>query len=143
MHLRRARGAANLIAYYVKAGVLLAASSLYVDLATLATAHPDDPEVREAQAWGASHLIIDYGNADDLPAARALYDELATLAAAHPDEAEVREPQAKALVTLISRYGKSGETATAEKLLEAVKDVPELADKVESIRGTLKSTSDS
>ncbi|MBF0144680.1 MAG: hypothetical protein HQL85_00655 [Magnetococcales bacterium] len=101
-----AMGAFNLINVYGKEG-LKEAEELYATLASLATAHPCEPSLRELQAKGAVNLINVYGK-EGLKEAEELYATLASLATAHPCEPSLRELQAKGAFNLINMYGKEG-----------------------------------
>jgi hypothetical protein len=88
---------------------------MYNHLVSLARSHPEEPELREAQARAALNLIDLYGDAGKLGEARHLHGELVSISRRYKSDATLRAAAVEASVLLRGIYERAGnENAAAE-----------------------------
>jgi len=88
--------------------------AVYAELAHLAAAHPELPQLRLWQSWGGFRLVSGHIEPPAAADARSVIDDLASLATSHPAEPALRELLARALAHHVHNRLQGKDVASAE-----------------------------
>lgn len=111
--------------------------ALLDELRALATAHPDDPAVREHLSGGLVNTLMSAKFEKDLTRGDALLEELRALKAAHPEDPAMRRQLAKGLVNRAAQLAEVGQVECCAGVVSELREIVATGEDPETIRSAL------